>query len=93
VLVHAFPGADIPVVQLSLDSVKPLDCHLDLGTGLAPLRDSGVLIVGEGRIAHGELPTSWPVRPGPAGVRFSDPPGVPHRDRDRRAPVVRPSPE
>ena len=28
VLVHAFPQADIPVVQLSLDARKPLDWHV-----------------------------------------------------------------
>ena len=36
VLVHAFPDADIPVVQLSLNSMKPLDYHLDLGANSRP---------------------------------------------------------
>lgn len=35
VLTHAFPDADIPVVQLSINAFKGLDHHLDLGARLA----------------------------------------------------------
>ncbi|TZG26353.1 DODA-type extradiol aromatic ring-opening family dioxygenase [Sphingomonas montanisoli] len=48
----AFPDADVPVVEMSLD--KDLDPALvfDSGAALAPLRDEGVLIVGAGMSFH-----------------------------------------
>ncbi|HKU37416.1 MAG TPA: 4,5-DOPA dioxygenase extradiol, partial [Polyangiales bacterium] len=46
VLVHAFPKADIPVVQLSIHALADFDFHVELGARLAPLRERGVLIAG-----------------------------------------------
>ena len=47
-----FPGADIPVIQLSLRRDLDPAAHLEMGRALAGLRDDNVLIVGSGMSFH-----------------------------------------
>lgn len=59
VLAPMFPGADIPVVPLSLDRNRPPAWHYELGRRLAFLRREGVLVVGSGNIVHALGEVVW----------------------------------
>ncbi|WP_324696437.1 DODA-type extradiol aromatic ring-opening family dioxygenase [Novosphingobium aerophilum] len=48
----AWPAADVPVVEMSLDRSLNPAMHLAAGQALAPLRDEGVLILGSGMSFH-----------------------------------------
>jgi 4,5-DOPA dioxygenase extradiol len=59
VLVHLFPKADVPVVQLSLDrGLSPRE-HYELARELAVLRSKGVLIIGSGNMVHNLGVLNW----------------------------------
>ncbi len=66
VLVHMFPQADIPVVQLSIDRTQPASFHYDLGQRLAPLRNENVLILTSGNLVHNLHSYAWGGKPGMA---------------------------
>ncbi len=59
VLCHAYPRADIPVVQLSIDETQAPLFHYEIGKRLAPLRAEGFLIVGSGNVVHNLHAYAW----------------------------------
>lgn len=75
VLRHVYPGADIPIVQLSVDETRPAGFHYEIGRQLAPLREEGVLIVGSGNLVHNLHTYAWGGRsqdPYDWAIRFED---------------------
>ena len=59
ILVHIFPEADIPIVQLSVNGDITERAAYDLGQRLASLREKGYLIIGSGNVVHNLRRVEW----------------------------------
>ncbi len=59
VLYHAWPDADVPVVQLSINETLSNAAHYEMAGLLAPLREEGILIAGSGNLVHNLHTYGW----------------------------------
>jgi 4,5-DOPA dioxygenase extradiol len=51
-LTHLYADADIPVMQLSINTKFSMQEHFELGKKLSSLREEGVLVLGSGNVTH-----------------------------------------
>ena len=51
-MLHMYPQANVPVVQLSVQAELGPRHHYELGRALAPLSAEGILLVGSGHMTH-----------------------------------------
>lgn len=74
VLKHIWPEADIPVIQLSLDTRRNRLQHWQLAQQLQALRARGVMIIASGNIVHNLRLINWQQRYGASdwAIRFDE---------------------
>ncbi|MBL4650671.1 MAG: dioxygenase [Colwellia sp.] len=74
-LLHLLPGANIPVLQLSIPQLatsqsKDLNFYFNLGKAIATLREQGIAIVGSGNVTHNLRALSFNGKPDQQVIEF-----------------------
>ena len=59
VVKHLYPNADVPIIQMSIDTALSPRQHFELAAELADLRSKGVLVVGSGNMVHNLGLVAW----------------------------------
>ena len=97
VLVHMYPEASVPVLELSLDYKAYPDSLFSLGASLAVLREEGVLLMGSGNIVHNlyKIEYAADAKPYPWALKFNElaKAAVAAGDRERLAAFALPTDE
>jgi 4,5-DOPA dioxygenase extradiol len=81
-LLHMYPAAAVPVLQISVQSGLDAAHHLRLGRALAPLADEGVLVLGSGHVTHNLR--EWMQHVRQRGMQPGDGPAAPYVEDFRR---------
>ena len=58
-LLHMYPDANIPVIEISLPMTMNADQIYAIGQALRPLREKQILLIGSGSITHNLRELSW----------------------------------
>ena len=59
VIMHMYPNADVPIVQMSLDYYKTPRANYELAKELTKKKKKGVLIIGSGNLVHNLRMLAW----------------------------------
>jgi len=70
-LLYMYPKADVPVVQVAVQTALGTQHHIEVGRALAPLAREGVLIIGSGHLTH-NLRDRSNGSPAPYALAFQD---------------------
>jgi len=52
ILLHLFPKADIPVMQLAINNTLTMQEHYEIGKKIRLLREYGIMVIGSGNVTH-----------------------------------------